>query len=137
MKKRTIKITPRGRHALAAVIEIARAEKETIPLSLVAARISVSVSYLEQLFHGLRKHGVVTSRRGPGGGYILAAAPRRIRLSSILLAAEDTEPARRGSGSQFTHALTPELSVFYGQVDTAVTEIAKRLTLHDLLNPKG
>ena len=45
--------------------------KGPISLADISRRQGISLSYLEQLFAKLRKHGLVNSVRGPGGGYQL------------------------------------------------------------------
>ena len=56
------------------------------PLSatVIAGRQDLSVAYLEQLLHRLKKHGLVTSIRGPKGGYQLAREPEEITVAEIV-----------------------------------------------------
>lgn len=83
-------LTPRGRYALMALIELADSnETNPCPLAHIADVGGISLSYLEQLFTGLRQHEIVKSYRGPGGGYVLARSTNRISISEILIAAED------------------------------------------------
>ena len=113
-KATTLKLTPRGRHAVMALVELAQKRKDgPIPLSQIARTGNISLSYLEQLFTGLRRNGLVRSYRGPGGGYVLAREPKDIPVAEILLSAEDCAPAKRrepeddspGDGDSPTHAL--------------------------------
>jgi Rrf2 family iron-sulfur cluster assembly transcriptional regulator len=46
-----------------------------VTLAAISQRQQISLSYLEQLFGKLRRHELVESTRGPGGGYTLAARP--------------------------------------------------------------
>jgi Rrf2 family protein len=48
----------------------------------------ISPSFLEQLLANLRKHGVVSGTRGPGGGFKLAKPPREILISDVVEALE-------------------------------------------------
>ena len=50
----------------------------------VAAETNLSVSYLEQIFSGLKKCGIVRSYKGPGGGYMLAKSADEIAVSKIV-----------------------------------------------------
>ena len=50
----------------------------------IAARQVLSVAYLEQLLHRLRKGGLLKSIRGPRGGYVLARAPHEITLAEVV-----------------------------------------------------
>lgn len=82
-----------------ALVELSLSGKETpVPLAKLAGPSKISLSYLEQLFAALRRHGLVKSYRGPGGGYVLARPAKEILISDILVSAEDCLPARR-SGS--------------------------------------
>ena len=68
-----MKLTTKGRYAVTAMLDLAIHYKQ-VPVNLadISARQVISLSYLEQLFSKLRKHGLVQSARGPGGGYKLA-----------------------------------------------------------------
>lgn len=92
-----MKITTRGRYAVISIVDLVRAGdgENPVPLSEIAKRQKISLSYLEQLFAGLRRNGLVRSYRGPGGGYILARPLDEITIADIMEAAEDSVPARR------------------------------------------
>lgn len=80
-----MKLTTKGRYAVMALLELAAYEGTTpITLSVIAERQKLSLSYLELLFGKLRRCGLVSSVRGPGGGYILAQAPERISIARII-----------------------------------------------------
>jgi Rrf2 family iron-sulfur cluster assembly transcriptional regulator len=67
------------------------------PMTLadVAERQEISLSYLEQLFGRLRRAGLVTSVRGPGGGYRLAHEPKDLRIADIIIAVDEPIKATR------------------------------------------
>lgn len=95
-----LQLTTRGRYAVIAMIEIdALSHDQPAALSDIARQSQISLSYLEQLFAGLKKHKLVKSYRGPGGGYVLAKDPTDISIAAIMRAAEDSTPARRESVS--------------------------------------
>lgn len=96
-----LKLTTRGRYAVMAMVELAqKSEKQPVPLMEIARSGNISLSYLEQLFAGLRKNGLVKSYRGPGGGYVLAKPANDIRVAEILDSAEDCVPAKRSAKEQ-------------------------------------
>jgi Rrf2 family iron-sulfur cluster assembly transcriptional regulator len=98
--KNKLKLTSRGRHAVMAMVELAKhGQDNPVPLSEIADAATISISYLEQLFAGLRRNGLVRSYRGPGGGYVLARPPGEISVSDILISAEDSLPAKRAANS--------------------------------------
>jgi Rrf2 family iron-sulfur cluster assembly transcriptional regulator len=97
-KNASIELTTRGRYAVTAMVELAGNDgKNPLPLSHIAETGDISLSYLEQLFSALRRHGLVRSYRGPGGGYILAKPTKEIFIAQIMMAAEDSTPAKRKS----------------------------------------
>ena len=61
-----MKLTSKGRYAVTAVLDLAfHAEQGPVSLAHISRRQDISLSYLEQLFTRLRKHGLVISTRGP------------------------------------------------------------------------
>jgi Rrf2 family iron-sulfur cluster assembly transcriptional regulator len=71
----------------------ARPEDAVVSLSDLSRRQSISLAYLEQLFVKLRRADLVTSARGPGGGYRLARPASTIRVSEILAAVDESVSA--------------------------------------------
>ncbi len=91
-----LETTSRGRHALTAMVDLSKRQNtKPVPLSEIAQSRQISLSYLEQIFAGLRRHGIVKSHRGPGGGYLMAKPATEITVSSIIKAAEDSPIALR------------------------------------------
>ncbi|MEM9235071.1 MAG: Rrf2 family transcriptional regulator [Pseudomonadota bacterium] len=85
-----MKLTSRARNAVAAMADMAAyGGKRPVPLSDIAIRQGLSVAFLEQIFARLRKAGLVESRRGVGGGYILALDADTITVSSIVRAVNE------------------------------------------------
>ena len=67
------------------MIELALASGHgPVSATLIATRQDLSVAYLEQLLHRLKKHGFVRSLRGPRGGYVLAKDPQRVTLADVV-----------------------------------------------------
>jgi Rrf2 family iron-sulfur cluster assembly transcriptional regulator len=60
-----------------------------VTLTDIATRQTISLSYLEQLFARLRKAGMVTGVRGPGGGYKLSRDPKEISIAEIITAVDE------------------------------------------------
>lgn len=93
-----MKLTTRGRYAVTAMLDLALHEDAgPVALGEIAARQDISLSYLEQLFSRLRRQGLVTSTRGPGGGYRLSRPADQISVSHVIDAvAESVEYTRCG-----------------------------------------
>jgi Rrf2 family iron-sulfur cluster assembly transcriptional regulator len=83
-------IPPKCRLAVVAMMDLALHQRRgPVPLSAISARQQVSPSYLDLLFGRLRRAGLVTGMRGPGGGYTLARDAERISLADIVSAADE------------------------------------------------
>lgn len=86
-----MKLSTKGRYAITAMMELALRHKQgPVTLADISVEQSISVSYLEQLFALLRKEGLVTGLRGPGGGYCLRRPASEISVAEILRAVDDT-----------------------------------------------
>lgn len=91
-----MKLSTKGRYAVMAMADLAHhSSGRPVALAEVAERQEISLSYLEQLFGRLRRGGLVSSVRGPGGGYMLARPPSQTRISDIVLAVDEPLKATR------------------------------------------
>lgn len=61
-----------------------------VPSARLADRAGVPENYLSKVLHRLEQEGVVTSRRGPGGGFTLGRDPAAIRLADVIRPFDDT-----------------------------------------------
>lgn len=98
-----MRLTTKGRFAVTAMIDLAlRQHQGPVPLSAISSRQNVSPSYLDLLFGRLRRKGLVTGTRGPGGGYTLARETSAISLADIVSAVEEGEaPSADGGHRSF------------------------------------
>jgi len=96
-----MKLSTKGRYALIALADLAEnGNLALVSLGEVSKRQDISLSYLEQLFVKLRRAEIVTSVRGPGGGYKLAKSPDAIRITEILEAVDESMDAlSKGAGA--------------------------------------
>ncbi len=96
-----MKLSTKGRYAMVALADIAlQPAQDLVALGDIAKRQDISLAYLEQLFVKLRRAELVTSVRGPGGGYRLARPTSEIRVIDILSAVEETIDAmHKGAGA--------------------------------------
>jgi Rrf2 family iron-sulfur cluster assembly transcriptional regulator len=80
-----MRLSTKGRYAVTAMLDLAtRYDQGPVTLADISETQGISLSYLEQLFARLKKSGLVTGLRGPGGGYRLALDPRDITIAKIL-----------------------------------------------------
>lgn len=79
-----MKVSTRGEYGVRAMVALARHHGEG-PMSIaeIARESSVPPAYLEQLVAPLRRAGIVKSKRGAHGGYILARAPELVRVGDV------------------------------------------------------
>ena len=94
-----MKLTSKGRYAVTAMLDVTiHAESGPVSLADISERQGISLSYLEQLFSRLRKNGLVTSVRGPGGGYRLGRCSAEIAISDIISAVNENVDATKCAG---------------------------------------
>ncbi|MBL4712550.1 MAG: Rrf2 family transcriptional regulator [Gammaproteobacteria bacterium] len=114
-----MRLTTKGRYAVTAVLDLALHQSDgPVSLAAISARQGISLSYLEQLFAKLRRNDIVSSTRGPGGGYKLTNDADDVSVSDIVLAVDESckvvdcdDAEGCNSGYQcLTHDLWQELS---------------------------
>jgi Rrf2 family iron-sulfur cluster assembly transcriptional regulator len=99
-----MKLTSKGRYAVTAMLDVAlHSEKGPVPLADISERQEISLSYLEQLFAKLRKQELVTSIRGPGGGYRLGRAAESIAIGEVIAAVNESIDATKCNGKADCH----------------------------------
>lgn len=110
------------------------------PVSLqnISVRQNIPLRYLEQIFSKLRKEGLVTSVRGPGGGYVPSKAIKDILLSDVVLAAEGSfKMTRCGPGMKCnnfgTKCMTHDL---WKGLSGAIFDYFNGISVADIINNK-
>jgi Rrf2 family protein len=84
-----MKVSLQVQYAVCGVFDLAyNGQGEPVQIRVIGQRQVIPVRYLEQIFQRLRRADIVTSKRGPGGGYTLARPPARISLRQIVEAVE-------------------------------------------------
>lgn len=130
-----MKMTTKGRYAVTAMLDLAiHYRDEPIVLADISRRQNISLAYLEQLFAKLRRHGLVASTRGPGGGYSLNLPPERISIEQVIRAVDEPVDATRCGGSadcQGTHrCLTHDL---WAELTDHIIQFLGSITLAELV----
>lgn len=99
-----MRLTTKGRFAVTAMVDLAmRDGPGPVTLASISERQKISLSYLEQLFGKLRKHGIVESVRGPGGGYYLGRPSVKISIADIIIAVDEPLDATKCGGMSNCH----------------------------------
>jgi len=94
-----MRLTTKGRYAVTAMLDLAfHSQKKPVTLTDIATRQTISLSYLEQLFSRLRKAGMVTGVRGPGGGYQLSRQASDINIADIIAAVDEPVDSTKCGG---------------------------------------
>lgn len=134
-----MKLTSKGRYAVTAMLDLAfHSESGPVTLAHISRRQDISLSYLEQLFTRLRKHKLVSSTRGPGGGYSLARPARGIAVSEVVAAVDEAVDTTRCSGAINCHdgqqCLTHEL---WDELSHQIFEFLNDISLQDLMDERS
>ena len=96
-----MRLTTKGRFAVTAMIDLAlRQNQGPVTLAGISQRQKISLSYLEQLFGKLRRHELVESTRGPGGGYTLARPLKGVSVADIIFAVDEPLDATQCGGQE-------------------------------------
>lgn len=114
-----MRLTTKGRYAVTAMLDLTlHGNNGPISLADISKRQEISLSYLEQLFAKLRQNDLVSSVRGPGGGYRLSRDGSQISVAEIIDAVNESIDATNCGGAGnckngkvcLTHYLWTDLS---------------------------
>ena len=96
-----MRLTTKGRFAVTAMLDLAMHNGQgPVTLAGISRRQGISLSYLEQLFGKLRRHALVDSVRGPGGGYTLARETDAMSVADIIIAVDEPLDATQCGGKE-------------------------------------
>ena len=96
-----MRLNTKGRFAVTAMLDLCmRQSRKPVTLAAISERQHISLSYLEQLFGKLRRHRLVDSVRGPGGGYRLAKDMAQISVADIIVAVDEPIDATQCGGKE-------------------------------------
>ena len=134
-----MKLTTRGRYAVTAMLDLAiHGQERPVSLSDISSRQEISLSYLEQLFAKLRRCDLVTSVRGPGGGYLLSRERAGIFVAQIIDAVDESVDVTNCQGKGNCHqgevCLTHHL---WQDLSDQIHGFLSRISLADLVDQRG
>lgn len=132
-----MKLSTRGRYAVRAMLDLAlHASEGPVPRADIARRQQISADYIAHLLHHLQKAGLVRSRKGPSGGYLLGKDPDQITVGEIVQAAEGAialapclEPGGHLICAQVEECVARQL---WRKVSMVLVETLNSITLGDL-----
>ena len=133
-----MKLTSRGRYAVMAMADLAKNYiNEPTSLSEISIRQGISLSFLEQLFLGLKKNNLVKSARGPSGGYVLSKPRGDIKLLSIIRAVDEKiktvkcrKESKKGCNGKSIKCITHNL---WDDLEIHISKFFEDNTLNDIL----
>jgi Rrf2 family transcriptional regulator, iron-sulfur cluster assembly transcription factor len=136
LREKKMRLTTKGRFAVTAMVDLAmRGGNGPVTLASISERQKISLSYLEQLFGKLRKHDVVASVRGPGGGYCLSRPANKISISDIIVAVDESLDASQchglGNCNDDKQCITHDL---WMGLNSTISTYLSNVTLHQLVN---
>ena len=134
-----MKLTSKGRYAVTAILDLAfHSQAGPVALSHISRRQDISLSYLEQLFTRLRKQQLVSSTRGPGGGYSLSRPASEIAVAEVIAAVDEVVDTTRCSGAVNCHdgqqCLTHEL---WDELSQQIFDFLDDISLQDLMEERS
>ena len=131
-------VSSRGRYALRVMVDLAEHQGDDgyIPMKDVAARLGISLKYLEKILPALAKNQYIKGVHGKGGGYRLTREPEEYRIGDILRLTEGdlapvacvecgAEPCRQ-AGECRTYSM-------WGRFNTVINDFFDGITIADLM----
>lgn len=130
-----MRLTTKGRFAVTAMIDLGlRHQHGPVTLAAISQRQRISLSYLEQLFGKLRRHGLVESTRGPGGGYTLGRSAPDISVADIIYAVDEPLDATQCGGKENCdndqRCMTHDL---WAKLNRVMVDFLDSVSLHELV----
>ncbi|MEM7136861.1 MAG: Rrf2 family transcriptional regulator [Myxococcota bacterium] len=130
-----MKLSNKGRYGVRAIFDIAfHSGGKATQIKDISRRQAIPPRFLEQIFQDLKRAGLVTSKRGPRGGYALATDPEEIRVGDIVRALEGPlvlagGPDGQGDGDETSRAVTDEV---FSELSARIEACFDAITIQDL-----
>lgn len=131
-----MRLTTKGRFAVTAMIDLAaRQHNGPVTLAGISQRQKISLSYLEQLFGKLRRHELVESTRGPGGGYTLARPLKDVSVADIIFAVDEPLDATQCAGEENCNDNGPCMThQLWASLNAKMIEFLDSINLQELVD---
>jgi Rrf2 family protein len=123
-----VKLSSKGRYAVRALFDIAF-YNDGAPTQVrdIAERQNIPQRFLEQIFQDLKRAGIVGSKRGPQGGYLLARAATEIPLGEVIRVIEG--PVALGEGtSRAGRRADPQATDGQRATDSVFDELSEKIS---------
>lgn len=139
-----MQLTTKARYAVTAMVDIAILEQERgncpIRLAEIAERQEIALNYLEQIFGKLKKQGIVSAVKGPGGGYQIANGANSTRILDIISAVDEDlamtkcGPSTGACGPDKAKCLTHDL---WKGLNGSITEYLGAVSIQDIVEKQA
>jgi Rrf2 family protein len=125
-----MRISVKGEHALKAIFDLAfHSPDEPVKIEGISKRQRIPRKFLESILAGLKPGGLVESRRGAAGGYLLARPADAITVGEVLRFVEGPRASKPPSGRRKSETPFAEM---WSKVDQAVSSIVDHTTFAEL-----
>lgn len=135
-----MRTTTRGLYALEAMLTLATDSSKEKPVALhkIAEQEGISMEFLQQIFFKLRKSGLISAYRGPGGGFYLSKDKSEISVLEILEAAGESLELSPCADSRTDKPPCPKFKgckagQFWMSLEKEIRRYASSRTLGDLI----
>lgn len=137
-----MRLTTRSRYGTRLLLDIAmNQDKGWVCTSDISMRQQISQKYIEKLITGLRKGGLIQSKRGPLGGHKLAKEPGTITVGDVVRLLEDRETSGQGLADEVTDAPATSCEsitrVVWTEASTVLMQTLDSYNLARLIPPQG
>jgi Rrf2 family protein len=129
-----MKLQQATRCAIWAVIELASRPDEQIRAQELAETYRTSKNHLVRILHALTKARIVTSARGPGGGFTFCGNAKRLTLYDIICLFETGWPNEEGDEVTPVNPLAGELGRVFHEVDRITSATLRSVTVQTIIN---
>ena len=129
-----MRVSAKADYAVRAAVELAVSGEDPLTAEIVAQRQQIPVQFLQKIFHELRRAQLVSSQRGPDGGYRLARPAAEITVADVIRAVEGPLATVRGNPPEALHyagAAAPLQEVWIA-LRTNLRAVLEGVTLADL-----
>ncbi len=137
MHVQRVKLSSKGRYAVRALFDIAfYNDGQPTQVKDIAERQAIPPRFLEQIFQDLKRAGIVGSKRGPQGGYLLGRDASAIPLGEVIEVMEGPVSLGQGAGSEVHSDETTDgqrvSDVVFEELSTRISECLTAVTIADV-----
>jgi len=134
-----MKISSKTDYALKTILDLAMHRKQgVVRIADIAERQDIPPKFLEQILLVLKGAGIVESRRGASGGYLLSTSPSKLTLASVVRLTEDglcsVHRARESANSKNTTGADIAFHEVWVDIGQYISKKLEKITIQDMCN---